>query len=39
MATLSERFAERLEDLRAVAPRVELVVMFGSVARGPVAAG
>jgi predicted nucleotidyltransferase len=28
------RFAERLADLRAVAPRVELVVLFGSVARG-----
>ena len=34
MATTSERFAERLEDLRAVAPSVELVVLFGSVARG-----
>jgi predicted nucleotidyltransferase len=34
MATTSARFAERLEDLRAVAPRVELVVLFGSVARG-----
>jgi predicted nucleotidyltransferase len=34
MATLSERFVERLEDLRAVAPSVELVVLFGSVARG-----
>jgi predicted nucleotidyltransferase len=34
MATLSERFNERLEDVRAVAPRVELVVLFGSVARG-----
>ena len=34
MAMLSECFAERLEDLRAVAPRVELVVVFGSVARG-----
>jgi predicted nucleotidyltransferase len=31
---LSERFVERLEDLRAVAPSVELVVLFGSVARG-----
>ena len=34
MATTSERFAERLQDLRAVSPRVELVVLFGSVARG-----
>ena len=34
MAMPSERFAERLEDLRAVAPSVELVVLFGSVARG-----
>ena len=34
MATTSERFAERLEDLRAVAPPVELVILFGSVARG-----
>ena len=34
MAMLSERFVERLEDLRAVAPSVELVVLFGSVARG-----
>jgi predicted nucleotidyltransferase len=34
MATPSERLVERLADLRAVAPRVELVVMFGSVARG-----
>ena len=30
----SERLAERLEDLRAAAPSVELVVLFGSVARG-----
>ena len=34
MGTTSERFAERLEDLHAVAPPVELVVLFGSVARG-----
>ena len=34
MATTSEGFAERLADLRAVAPSVELVVLFGSVARG-----
>jgi len=34
MATLSERFVERVSDLRAVAPSVELVVLFGSVARG-----
>src|SRR5688572_11409578 len=34
MATLSERFAERLEDLRAVAPSVELVLLFGSVIGG-----
>ena len=34
VTTPSERFAERLEDLRAVAPSVELVVLFGSVARG-----
>jgi uncharacterized protein len=34
MATTSERFVERLEDLRAVSPRVELVVLFGSVALG-----
>jgi uncharacterized protein len=32
--TPSERFTDRLEDLRAVAPCVELVVLFGSVARG-----
>jgi predicted nucleotidyltransferase len=31
---LSERFAERLDDFRAGAPHVELVVVFGSVARG-----
>ena len=30
----SERLAERLEDLRAAAPSVDLVVLFGSVARG-----
>jgi uncharacterized protein len=34
VTTPSERFAGRLEDLRAVAPSVELVVLFGSVARG-----
>src|SRR4029453_11805911 len=34
MVTTAERFVERLEDLRAVAPSVELVVLFGSVARG-----
>jgi predicted nucleotidyltransferase len=34
MATTSEPFFGRLEDLRAVAPSVELVVLFGSVARG-----
>jgi len=34
VTTPSERFAERLEDLRAVAPPVEFVVLFGSVARG-----
>jgi uncharacterized protein len=34
VTTPTERFAERLADLRAVAPRVELVVLFGSVARG-----
>ena len=34
MAMLSERFAERLDDFRAVASHVELVVVFGSVARG-----
>ena len=34
MAATSERFVERLEDLRAVSPRVELVVLFGSAARG-----
>jgi predicted nucleotidyltransferase len=34
MATTSERFAGRLEDLRAVAPSLALVVLFGSVARG-----
>ena len=34
MAMPSERFAERLEDLHAVARRVELVVLFGSAARG-----
>ena len=34
MATTSERLAERLEDLRGVAPSVELVVVFGSVVRG-----
>jgi predicted nucleotidyltransferase len=34
VTTPSERLAERLEDLRAVAPSVELVVLFGSVARG-----
>src|SRR6266545_3894825 len=34
VTTPIERFAERLADLRAVAPRVELVVLFGSVARG-----
>ena len=34
MAMPSVRLAERLVDLRVVAPRVELVVLFGSVARG-----
>jgi predicted nucleotidyltransferase len=34
VTTTSERFAERLENLRAVAPSVELVVLFGSAARG-----
>jgi predicted nucleotidyltransferase len=34
VTTPTKRFAERLEDLRAVAPSVELVVLFGSVARG-----
>ena len=34
VTTTGERFAERLEDLRAVAPSVELVVLFGLVARG-----
>ena len=34
MVTTAARFVERLEDLRAVAPSVELVVLFGSVARG-----
>ena len=34
MATTSALFVQRLEDLRAVAPSVELVVLFGSVARG-----
>jgi predicted nucleotidyltransferase len=34
ITTPSDRFAERVEDLRAVAPSVELVVLFGSVARG-----
>ena len=30
----SERFVERVADLRVVAPRVELVALFGSAARG-----
>lgn len=34
VTTPSERFAVRVEDLRDVAPSVELVVLFGSVARG-----
>jgi predicted nucleotidyltransferase len=34
VTTTGERFATRLENLRAVAPSVELVVLFGSVARG-----
>ncbi len=34
MITDVERLAANLEDLRAVAPSVALVVLFGSVARG-----
>ncbi len=34
MTTGIERFAEQLADLGAVAPSVQLVVLFGSVARG-----
>ena len=34
MATTTGPFVDRLEDLRVVAPSVELVVLFGSVARG-----
>ena len=30
----SEQLAEQLEDLREIAPSVDLVVLFGSVARG-----
>ena len=40
MATAAiERFAKPLADLGAVAPSVELVVLFGSVARGRARAG
>ena len=34
MGTTTGPFVDRLEDLRVAAPSVELVVLFGSVARG-----